>query len=421
MNRDYIHVEVEESQSSKYDDRPCGDVLDVSRSLSATTVLCVDGIGSGFRGRIAAKMATARLLELMERGMSVRKAFQSVVTTMEGWRDPNKPFAAFSVARILRDGMTSILTYDAPAPILVGRSHATELKTRPFNLGGTLVTEAHCYLEPGEGILLTSDGITQSGMGVNHSKEWGTEGVLRFVDELRSSGLGFSTIADMVRREAVRRWLEGDSHWTPDRTSPLTPLGVKRSPLANRRKMVQGDDCSVVLAHCRAGHALNILTGPPNNMELDEQLVARFMRMQGLKVVCGGSTSSLVARCLGEKMRVEQKPTSLIAPPRYEINGVDLVTEGAVTLNQVYNLLEEEVDIRELTEDSGVTELVCMLKVADQINIILGDAVNKGSGDISFRQRGILMRSQIVPLIAQRLEKSGKLVVVEKASNFAMM
>jgi hypothetical protein len=108
---------------------------------------------------------------------------------------------------------------------------------------------------------------------------------------------------------------------------------------------------------------------------------------------------------------VEQNPTSMIAPPRYEIPGVDLVTEGAVTLNQVYNIFDEEV--QKLTEDSGVTELCALLHVADRVNLFVGSARNGASGDISFRQRGILTRERIVPLLADKLQSAGKLVVLE--------
>ena len=165
------------------------------------------------------------------------------------------------------------------------------------------------------------------------------------------------------------------------------------------------------MARCRKGHIVNILTGPPASRAEDVGVVRRFLQMEGLKFVCGGTTAEIVARVLRQPLRVEQSCSSLIAPPRYEIPGVDLVTEGAVTLNQVYNLLEE--DIGNLTEDSGVTELCSLLRVADRVNLFLGDARNGATNDVSFRQRGILTRQQIIPLLADKLRAAGKLVVFE--------
>ena len=115
---------------------------------------------------------------------------------------------------------------------------------------------------------------------------------------------------------------------------------------------------------------------------------------------------------LGQRLAVEQDSQSLMAPPRFELEGIDLVTEGAVTLNQVYNLFDEPLE--QLTEDSGVTELCTFLQLADRVNIFLGGARNRAHGDIAFRQQGILTRDRIVPLIADKLRAAGKLVVLEQ-------
>jgi hypothetical protein len=108
---------------------------------------------------------------------------------------------------------------------------------------------------------------------------------------------------------------------------------------------------------------------------------------------------------------MENEPMSAIAPPRYGIRGINLVTEGAVTLNQVYNILEE--DVSKLNEDSGVTELRLLLNVADRINFIVGCAANNANEDISFRQRGVLSRKVLIPLLVDKLEKAGRLVNVK--------
>lgn len=382
MAKGYVHVEVELAQSSKRPGLPCGDVVRTDRTPAATTLVCADGIGSGIRAHIAAEMCASRLIELLDLGHSLRKAFAALVRTMEQSRDPTKPFAAFSVARVLNDGSASILAYEAPAAVLLSRRHAAALNTTPVELGGALATEAHCYLEAGDGLMLMSDGITQAGLGCGSPAGWQTEGVLRFVNDRLSDGTPPKELPLLIRREANRMWIAG------------------------------GDDCTVAMALCRRGQVVNVLTGPPGDRDKDVAVVRRFMKMDGLKIVCGGSTAGMIARVLGEQVSVEQEPKSLVAPPRYEVPGIDLVTEGAVTLNQVYNIFDE--DLKNLKEDSGVTELCALLQIADRVNILQGSAVNRAAGDISFRQRGILTRDRIVPLLAQRLREAGKLVVIDR-------
>jgi hypothetical protein len=370
------------AQSSKRPGAPCGDVVRCDRSMAGTTFVCVDGIGSGIRAHIAAEMCTSRVFEMLRLGYSQHKTVDAVVRTMEQARDPERPFAAFSLARVRNDGMATVLSYDAPTAVLVSHHHAAGLPPRTVRLGGALVTEANCYLEPGDGLMLFSDGITQAGLGSGLAMGWQSEGVVRYLNDCLADGVPLRELPDRVHRQARQLWRVG------------------------------GDDCSVAIAACYRGQIVNVLTGPPADHANDNPMVHRFLKSEGLKIVCGGTTAELVARALKQRVEIEQNPKSLVAPPRYEIEGVDLVTEGAVTLNQVYNLLDE--DVNNLKEDSGVTELCALLQIADRVNIFLGTARNRASGDITFRQRGILHRHRIVPLIAEKLRTAGKLVVVDE-------
>jgi hypothetical protein len=382
MAKGYVHLEIEKAQSSKKPGQPCGDVVVCDRNVAGTTLVCADGIGSGAHAHLAAEMCVSRLLELLRLDFSLRKAVGSIVRTMEKSRDPLLSFTAFSVARIRTDGMATVLGYESPCPILISRRHASELQQIPVELGGALVQESNCFLESQDALLLMSDGITQAGLGSSMPQGWQTEGVVRFMNDCLTNQVSPKDIPVKVHHEARRLWTTG------------------------------GDDCTVAMALCRQGQIVNVLTGPPNNPGQDATVARRFMQSDGIKIVCGGTTAEIVARALHVPMQIEREPKSMIAPPRYSIEGVDLVTEGAVTLNQVYNLLDE--DLNDLKEDSGVTDLCALLQIADRVCIHLGSARNTANSDISFRQCGILSRDQIIPLIAEKLRAAGKLVTVQK-------
>ena len=411
---DYTHVDVHSVQSSKKPGMPCGDMLATLRTNTGTTIICADGIGSGIRAHIAAQMCVSRLTTSLQQELSLRTAFQSVAATMQECRDPQKPFAAFSIARIRSDGNATVFSYDAPLPILVSRQGATVLANRPFPLPGGLAMESNCQLDRGEGILLMSDGITQSGLGYGSNAEWTSEGVVRFINSKISSRLKLSLAPEMLHKEALARWkgeVQESPRPTSDRSfSPYSPDLAHQATVRQSAK-VTGDDCSIVLGLCRTGQTVNIFTGPPQDRDNDMPTVKRFLGLPGLKIVCGGTTAKLVAKYLNVPLEMESEPMSVIAPPRYGIKGINLVTEGAVTLNQVYNILDE--DIANLHEDSGVTELRLLLGVADKLNIILGKADNTANADISFRQRGVLSRKVLIPLLADKLRQEGKLVNVE--------
>lgn len=385
MNRQqkgYMHVEIDSQQLSKRTGNPCGDVVGWEKTPAHTTLVVSDGLGSGVKANIAATMCVSRVLELLRNGYSLRKTFSSVAQTMNEAMGTDKPYAVFTVVRVLVDGVASVLSYEMPEPLLVTNKYSNVLKTRTVNLDNSLIHEANCHLETGEGILVCSDGISQAGLGSGLPSGWGVEGIARHVQSLVSGGYSPREVPAEVIREAVRLW------------------GKKL-----------GDDCTCAQAFCRRGITVNILTGPATRRDRDHETVRKFMLMEGAKVVCGGTTSQVVARALGTNVVMEPSPQSMLAPPRSYIEKIDLVTEGAVTLNQVYNVLDEESDV--FDEESAVTELHELLKNADKVNLLVGSAINPAAGDISFRQRGILTRQAIIPLIKDKLEKLGKLVVIE--------
>ena len=379
----YIHVEVEAAQISRHVGAPCGDLMDYDRTPTSTTIVVSDGIGHGVKAHIYAEMCVSRILELLRQGYSLRKAFANVVRTMDQARGSDLPYAVFTVVRILNDGVTTVLSYEMPPPIFISPRYANVLPQRTITLENVLVGEANCHVAPGEGIIVVTDGITQAGLGQGLPSGWTIEGTNQYV------------------RDCL---IEGVKQWE-----------LPKYVLAQARKVwgkIQGDDCSVILASCRWGKTVNILTGPPADPKNDRAVTQKFLQTEGTKVVCGGTTSQMVAKCLDTQVVMEPSSESMLTPPKCRIDGIDLVTEGAVTLNQVYNVLG--TDPSRFDEESAVTELHELLMSADRVNIFMGAAINPATAHISFQQKGILTRHAIVPLIAQKMREQGKLVVVEE-------
>jgi len=378
----YLHVDIECVQSSKKPGAPCGDVVGHDRNPAATTMVCSDGLGSGIKANIAATMCVSRLLELLRRGASLREAFNSLVATMNDAREKDLPYAVFTVARIRSDGEATVLSYEMPEPILLSNRVATILSHRSVTVDCSLIHESLCHMRSGEGLLVVSDGVTQAGLGAGWAEGWRIEGVARSLNDCLTNGMALKQLPTFVHDRAREIW---------DR--------------------IPGDDCTAALALCRAGQTVTVLTGPPENREEDAAVVNRFMQAEGRKIVSGATTAKVVSRGLGCRLVVQHDNTSVIAPPNYSIRGIDLVTEGAITLNQINNIFEEDPSNYEA--HTGVTKLCEILHAADRIDFLVGSAVNPANSDILYRQQGILPRARIVPLLAERLRKAGKLVTIE--------
>ncbi len=377
----YFHFDIYSKQSSKKPGNPCGDAFNIFRDEISTTIVLSDGIGSGIKANIAANLCVARILGLLKHGATLREAFTSLVHTMNKAWGTTEPFAVFSVVRILNTGDVTVLSYEIPAPVIVTKMNARILSDRTYTLEKAIISESSAQLEPGEGILLVSDGITQAGLGNGLINGWEIDGVARHIkNHLFKNLVSDQTMVDSIHKKAVDLW------------------GKKA-----------GDDCTAVFIKSRKGITVNILTGPPVNMKNDTDIVKNFIQNEGHKIVCGGSTAKMAARELGKKITVNMDNTSAISPPSYKIKGLDLVTEGVVTLNQVYNIIDENPE--DITNKTDVISLAEMLQMSDRVVFFTGEAKNIGDEAIEFRQQGILPRKKIIELLSQKLISMGKLVI----------
>lgn len=378
----YLHVEIETHQYSKKPGKPCGDVVEFIRDENSTIVIISDGLGSGIKANIAANMCIARLKELIRGGFSLRHSFYNVVNTMEETKTKGIPYAVFTILKILNDGNATVLSYEMPPPLILSQRSSNILQQRISTVNNSIIGASSCNLRIGEGILLMSDGLINAGMGKSLKTGWGIEGVNEYIANMLSSGVNFSEIPEKLNFEAKRLW-ENNLY----------------------------DDCSTVVAHCIKGRIINLLTGPPYDKSKDNEVVSKFLQNEGLKIVCGGTTAKIVANYLNKKLKLNETVEDEMTPPDYYIEGIDLVTEGAITLNQLYNIWGE--DDSKLEKDNVVTDLYILLNAVNRVNIFLGAAENPSAESIRYTQQGILKREKIVPLIADKLKQAGKLVTIE--------
>jgi hypothetical protein len=379
--RKYIEIVV--AQTAKRAGRVCGDYVVIDRTPEATTMVVADGIGTGVKARVAAVMCSSRLMELIRLGFTLREACRKIVDTMHEARTKDIPFSAFSVCRVLNSGHATIISYEIPPPILIDKHLAAyQPKQRSFAMGLEMISEVNCILDYGDGIVLVSDGVSQAGLGHQYRMGWGIQGACDFINGCLVRRIDPKEIPEMILKKV--KDISGTTY---------------------------GDDTTCVLLLCREARTLNILTGPPGNKARDKKVVNEFMEMKGIKVVCGSTTAEMTGRALGVPVATMGISEAYHKPPSYEIEGIDYATEGAITLNQVYNILEASAD--KLESNSSVSDLYRFFHACDTINFIVGTAVNPGHANIVFRQMGIFPREVIVQLLAERLRKMGKLVSVE--------
>ncbi|NLO97692.1 MAG: SpoIIE family protein phosphatase [Peptococcaceae bacterium] len=381
MTAKWLYIEDTIQQANKMDNMICGDYYLCQRTFEHTIFILCDGLGSGIKANISATMCAHRLLWLLESGISLFKSSEMVLAMMHKARtQADIPYAAFTVAWVLNNGQYKVLSYESPSPLLVNKSGAEIMAQRVISLSEEPVKESTGMLRDGEALVLMTDGVTQAGLGKTQGLGWGVEGVNYYLNTALYRGKSLAQASQDIMDKACQ--LSGG---------------------------VFADDASLVVLSCRQAKVLNIMTGPPVYPSEDESFVRDFLSREGYKVVCGSTTADIVSRVIGKPVEILSLSSSFAQPPRYKIEGIDLVTEGAVTLNQVYNILDEDPD--NYDNGSCVSDLGRMMCHADFINFFVGGARNPSHNNISFKQLGVLPRQTIVNLLVQKLRDMGKIVL----------
>ncbi len=375
-----LYTELLLKQVNKRNHRSCGDQAEIVRTMEHTDFILADGIGSGSYANIAARMCMSRMLSLMKSGVSIHNACEKVLKLMHRAHTEKVPFAAFNIARIMKGGQLTCLSFEAPAPLLVRDGILQKLRVTHYTLSGEVVSETSVQLKEGDSMVFFTDGVTQAGLGRGQGMGWGAEGFQDLYQKCLSAGMTVDDALDIILMKT--KALSGNEH---------------------------GDDTTIAVLTLRKASVINILSGPPLQKTDDEKFVKKFLGMDGLKVVCGSTTADMVARVMGKRVKIRQMPDSLTAPPEYRIDGIDLVMEGAVTLNQAYNILDEDA----AADGEGVFKLCALLRQADIVRFFEGRAVNTAHDDITFKQMGILKRALIVQLLNEKLVKMGKVTKIE--------
>ena len=371
-------------QVTKSGYRVCGDHVMCYRTVEVTYLVVADGIGSGVYANIAAITCAEQLIGLFKSSIQFKVGCEMVADSMHRAKIEDAPYAAFTCVKISSDGSYAIFSYEAPEPILITGGFAKVLEPRFYKAKYDYVGEIYGHLKRGDAIMVFSDGVGQAGMGNGMGMGIGSEGVVKWLAKQKTMG-------------------------TPEPDFPT----ILRN-LAEMTAEVSGgtyaDDTTAVVLKCREARDLIIATGPPSSKQKDNEFVNRLIGSWGKKVICGSTTTDIIAKIMGEKL-VPIRSEDPGSPPVYHIEGIDLVAEGAMTLSQACNIIDEPME--NLAGNSVVERFCRMMRESDIITFMLGNAMNAAHGDLMFKQLGVRPRRESVETLAERLTRMGKVVIIE--------
>jgi Stage II sporulation protein E (SpoIIE) len=371
----------------------CGDSVIIRTNRDSFVAVLSDGLGSGVKASILSTLTSEIAARMFESGGTVEEVMQTLVETLPECSVRKLAYATFAVLIVYHGKEAHLVEFDSPPLILVRDGLLTNLPLEERQVKERIIREAHFTLQDNDYMVLISDGYEHAGLGGIYRLGWGWKNVATAVQRFVQTGVDTSMLTEALSRTCMKLY--------------------SGKP---------GDDSTVICMKVRPAISVCILTGPPSNKELDSFAVSRLMAAEGDKIICGGSTAQMAARILESKLEVEwvppwkrtgDEPKKKGSPPTANLKGINLVTEGILTIGQTIEILQKAKTIHDLPKDNdAATRLARYLLTADDIHLIVGSAINPNQ--VADLIRGEPMRMVYIRELVQDLTQRNKQVTVER-------
>lgn len=379
-----LHAEVSISQLSKVGEELCGDNIVVTNTSNGTIIVLSDGLGSGVKANILSTLTTKIASSMLKRGIPLADVVSTIADTLPVCRERKIAYSTLHIIKISPSGLATIVEFDCPTSFFVRNGKVMPFPLTEKVISGKLIKEGKLLLKENDIIVAISDGIIHAGIGGLLKLGWGWAGVAEQLQSVARPDCSANNISD-----SIIRCTEGYYLGQP------------------------GDDSSIVTVKMRKTRHLTILTGPPVDSSFDEKVVKRFLNQPGKKMVAGGTTAHIVSKICKKPLVMDLSSYSEQIPPMGFIEGIDLVTEGILTLNAVLEKISKK-NIPEIKfpERNGADMLAKMLLEADKIDILAGKSMNPAHHSPSFPFK-INIKPQVLAKLQAVLQSKGKEVNIE--------
>ena len=337
-----------------YGEQLCGDHVDiVENGDNSQVIVLADGLGSGVKASILSTLTSKIISTMMAEGLSVEDCVETIMATLPVCSVRGVAYSTFTIIHIADNREAEIIEYDNPQVIVIRNGEEYPVRRIEMNISGKKVYRSSVTLADGEFFIAMSDGCPHAGLGIKYNFGWKREDIVSFMIEHVYSGYTAKTLSHILIDEVEKLYCGKP-----------------------------GDDATACVLKVRRREPMNILFGPPSNRDDANRMMSLFFSKEGKHIVCGGTTSSIAAKYLGKPIKTNLSFEKSDVPPIAEIEGVDLVTEGVITVNKVVEYAKDALGDNKLYEKWSVgrdgASLICRLlfEEATDINFYVGKAIN---------------------------------------------
>lgn len=367
----------------------CGDHVEVvEQGDNSTVIVLADGLGSGVKASILSTLTSKILSTMLAEGLSVEDCVETIAQTLPVCSVRGVAYSTFTIVHLIGNDIAELIQFDNPLAVLIRDGVNCEYPMREMNIGGKRIFKSNIKLREGDVIVAMSDGCPHAGLGTTYNFGWQRDNIVDFMETVAAGGYTAKTMSTILVDKCYELY------------------GGK-----------PGDDATACVVKIRKREPMNLLFGPPSNRNDADNMMSLFFSKEGKHIVCGGTTASIAAKFLGKPLKASLNFEQSDVPPIATIEGVDLVTEGVITVNKVLGYAKDYLADNRTYEQWSFkhdgASLICRLlfEEATDINFYVGRAINPAHQNpdlpINFN-----IKMNLVKELSECLKQMGKRIKV---------
>ncbi len=339
-----IYIDAAGKSLTKYGEELCGDHVEIIRTADGLILVLSDGLGSGVKANILSTITAKIISTMMTGGATLEDTVETVVNTLPVCQVRKVAYSTFSILKINNDGSVCLTEFDSPACVFVRDGSLMSIDYTDRTICGHSIRQSHFKVQPGDTLVLMSDGVIYSGLGSKYPLGWGFKNASQYIEQICGSA---------------------DAHGVTEL------LCRKCSSLYDNRP---GDDTTAAAVKIGVVKEVSLFSGPPVNPEDDEKIVSDFLKGSGKKVISGGSSAKIAARIMHRELTPSIEYVDPNIPPTATIKGIDLVTEGVLTLKHTVDLLRGYRKSGALPKGRSAADQLATLLISEctHLNMFIG-------------------------------------------------
>lgn len=388
-----ITVDVAYKSLNKFTEVLCGDKVELLKTDDSNIMILADGMGSGVKANILATLTSKILGTMFLNGATLEECVETIVETLPICKVRQVAYSTFSILQVFHSGAAYLVEFDNPSCIFIRNSKLVPIPQNIREVQGKKINEYRFQVQRGDALILMSDGTVHAGVGQLLNFGWLWEDIAKYA--VKQYAL---TISAMRLAAAICQACDELYQYRP------------------------GDDTTVACMRIINAKPVHLMTGPAQDPSMDEEMVRSFMSGDDStkRIVCGGTSATIVSRILKKRLDVSMDYVDPDIPPIAYMDGIELVTEGVLTLNRVVQLLRRYVKNETVSEDFFLeldkpngASMVAKVLIEDctELHLYVGKAINS-----AYQNPGLPfdlgIRQNLVEQLKTVVEEMGKQVTV---------